>query len=146
MNNLLPDEVLALTIWGEARGESIEGQVAVANVVMNRYKSNLEKYKTVADVCLEPKQFSCWNKNDPNYPKLIELGNKIVINGEDKADKILSQCLYIARGVMSFKLNDNTGSARNYMTKTLFYSDKKPSWANPVTTPKVIGSHIFFSV
>lgn len=141
--DLLPDEILALTIYGEARGESIEGQIAVGNVIINRWRANPEKYKTVKDVCLEKLQFSCWNENDPNYPKLIELAD--LLSKNIIPDRIKQQ-LYIARGVMGMNFNDNTKGAKNYMTTKLFNSDKRPKWANVRTGEIVIGNHTFFNV
>jgi hypothetical protein len=29
--------------------------------------------KTIKDVCLQPKQFSCWNSNNPNRKLLLTL-------------------------------------------------------------------------
>jgi spore germination cell wall hydrolase CwlJ-like protein len=144
MNELLPDEVLALTIWGEARGESIEGQVAVANVIMNRWKNNLAKYKTVTDVCLEPRQFSCWNESDPNKVKLDKLMGQI---SRGVVPPELKQQLYIARGVMGFNLTDNTKGSRHYITNKLYDSEQRPRWAKtPITDPIRIGNHVFFNV
>lgn len=55
-------DLLARTIWGEARGEPYEGQLGVAHVALNRLASD-ENYggKTLKDVLLAPKQFSPWN-------------------------------------------------------------------------------------
>ena len=67
-------DVLARTIWGEARGESSAGKVAVAWTIRNRVFDGKEKSwwgEGYAGVCQAPWQFSCWNKTDPNYPFLI---------------------------------------------------------------------------
>ena len=68
-------DVLARTIWGEARGEGFAGQVAVGWAIRNRVEADLgndgkpdwwgEGY---VGVCKAPWQFSCWNKNDPFPP------------------------------------------------------------------------------
>lgn len=50
--------VLARTIMGEADGEPWEGKIAVAVVILNRAR---RFRKTIAEVCLQPQQFSCWN-------------------------------------------------------------------------------------
>ena len=48
---------LALNIYHEARGERVEGQIAVAHVTMNRV--NHEKWpSTICEVVYQPKQFS----------------------------------------------------------------------------------------
>src|SRR5258705_5674072 len=137
-DSLLPDEIMALTIYGEARGESIEGQIAVANVIMNRWRANLTKFKTVKEVCLEPFQFSCWNKSDPNYD-LLERSGQNILDGK-QLDSVLKQCLYISRGVMGFNLNDNTRGAKNYMTTQLLDSDRRPGWAKNRTNELMMGN------
>lgn len=145
LDQLLPDEVLALTIYGEARGESIEGQVAIANIIMNRFLSNTFKYKNnVGNVCLEKFQFSCWNDNDPNRAKLLSLANSLVIG--DIKDTILRQCLAVARNIVGNHFVDNISGNKNYMTNNLFNSNKKPSWAINAKNIKVIGNHTFFNV
>ncbi len=48
---------LANVIYHEARGESVEGQVAVGQVVMNRVKSG-RFGGTVREVVYQPRQFS----------------------------------------------------------------------------------------
>src|SRR5580692_230435 len=118
LDDLSDVEVLALTIYGEARGESIEGQIAVGCVARNRLIVG-EEYK---DVCLEDKQFSCWNRDDPNRSVLDELGQKL-FNGEDINDPILKQCMWIAEGVMNKELMDITGGAKNYMTTELYHKN-----------------------
>lgn len=139
--NLLSNlEVLALTIYGEARGELIEGQVAVGCVIRNRV-SNLRNYK---DVCFEKYQFSCWNQNDPNYSILTELAGKIVIGGILDIDNLaLTQCHWVAQGIMNLFILDNTHGARNYMTTKLFVSGDVPQWARAMKTSAVIGNHSF---
>jgi len=64
--------IAAKTLWGEARGDSVEGRLAVAHVFMNRWRSTggqWAKDDTLAKTCLRPWQFSAWNSNDPNLPK-----------------------------------------------------------------------------
>lgn len=46
---------LALTVFHEARGEPVPGQVAVAQVILNRANGDLSK---VCDVVKEPGQFT----------------------------------------------------------------------------------------
>ena len=52
-------DILARTIYGEARGEKTVGKKAIACVVLNRYKSG--KWfagKTIAETCQKIYQFS----------------------------------------------------------------------------------------
>ena len=53
-----------MTIYYEARGESIAGQQAVAEVVLNRTK---QRDKSVCEVVFEPNQFS-WTKHTRKPP------------------------------------------------------------------------------
>ena len=51
-------ELLARLIYGEARGESYEGQVAVGAVVLNRVKT-VGFPNTLEDVIFQKRQFTC---------------------------------------------------------------------------------------
>ena len=50
--------IVAMTILGEARGEGQAGMYAVACVIAQR---SVAWNKTPIQVCLQRKQFSCWN-------------------------------------------------------------------------------------
>ena len=55
--------VLAWTMWGEARGESRDGQLAVAATVLNRVARTdraFERDTTIRATCLRHGQFTCW--------------------------------------------------------------------------------------
>ncbi len=135
-------EAVILTVYGEARGEPVEGQLAVINVIINR--AFLRKL-TPKEVCFQRLQFSCWNKNDKNFPILKELAEQTVV--EDLPDKReLLQIGYLFDGVMKNILEDNTNKADHYMTTSLFKSDKKPSWAKNPKFTKAIGAHTFMRV
>lgn len=59
--------LLARLVNGEARGESYEGQVAVAAVILNRVKS--PKFpNTIASVIYQKGQFSCVTDGQFNEP------------------------------------------------------------------------------
>lgn len=145
LTSLSNTEILGLTIIGEARGEKIEGQVGVGNVIRNRLQSNPIKYKSYHDVCLEPKQFSCWNKNDPNYEYLLGLAGRIINNQERQFNKYLQQCMFVAQGIHEDLLLDNTGKCKFYMTINLFRTNR-PGWAENAIKVREIGNHIFFDL
>lgn len=128
---------LMLTIYGEARGESIEGQIAVANVIKNRVKQSGKSYE---EICHADRQFSCWNHDDPNYPILMHLAQNI-----DDNNPVLRQCQYIAEGIMTNKLLDNVHGVLNYMTASLFNSSKRPHWAMHIGKVIEKGNHVFFT-
>ena len=130
-------EVLALTIYGESRGEEISGQIAVGCVVRNRTTAG-GYYK---DTCLAPEQFSCWNQNDPNYEVLNELAQKL-FNGETQDNPILNQCMWVAEGIMNHEIIDITSGAKNYLTHQL-YNSGKVDWTHGMKISTVIGNHVF---
>lgn len=134
-------QILARTLFGEARGEGDEGLEAVACVIMNRYKSgkwftgydvlNGKKIPSVAQTCLKKAQFSCWNKNDPNYKLLCQ--KTITAYGFQK-------CLQIAQRALLGQLADFTNGALFYHTKQV-----KPKWAAGKTPCYIAGNHIFYN-
>lgn len=136
---LTDSEALILTCYGEARGESPDGQIAVMQVIMNRSKL---RRQTIKEVCFAKLQFSCWNANDPNYPILCELAEK-VIAVTPVNNPTLDQIIYLANGVTDNKFFNLVSQSQHYMTNTLFGSSKRPSWADDFIFKRVIGSHTF---
>ena len=57
------DRIPYMTVYFEARGEPIEGQVAVFRVLENR--ARLRKIP-LYEVCLEKRQFCVWNNTTPS--------------------------------------------------------------------------------
>ena len=87
--------IFAKTIWAEARGEPLDGQIAVANVILNRAQQGGWWGDDVVKVCRKPKQFSYWNKSDPNRAKMdgLELQDRAFA----RAIWRVSRCLTRAR-------------------------------------------------
>jgi len=129
-------DVLARTLWGEARGEGLAGQIAVAWTIRNRVEDGKAKSwwgDGYAGVCLKPYQFSCWNKNDPNYPYLN--GTKPI------PPKQFAQALRVADLVISGADPDITQGATHYYAITM---PKPPVWAEEATHTLSLGNHLFF--
>lgn len=128
-------DVLARTIWGEARGEGTAGMVAVACVIANRVTWARQKGgfwwgNDIIAVCQKPFQFSCWNKDDPNFRKLLRV---------DAGDARFRQAKKIARQVLAGKLHDTTNGADHYHADTI-----RPYWAHGMTPCAQVGRHIFY--
>ena len=107
-------EILARTLYGEARGELVRGKEAVAAVVINRVRRAKERRgywwgSSVEEVCLRPWQFSCWNENDPNRARIEAVGK-----GSDKHNRNFQSCLRIARRALAGTLKDPTAGATHY--------------------------------
>jgi spore germination cell wall hydrolase CwlJ-like protein len=132
-----PVDVLARTIYGEARGENIAGKEAIACVIINRVKKAKENNNnfwwgnSVDEVCLKPWQFSCWNKNDPNRDKILKISKK---------DPVFKSCYRIARRGVCGLLKDKTGGATHYHTKNI-----NPKWSLYKVPSAQIGNHFFYN-
>ena len=120
--------LLALCIWREARGEPMEGKVAVACVIANRAARPRWWGKSIEDVILKPKQFSSFNADDANsvaFPR--------------PEDKSWLACVEAAVKVLRGETADVTGGADHYKTIA-----SKPAWAADKLPVVVIGNHEFF--
>lgn len=127
-----PQEIyLAKTLWGEARGEGLQGMQAVANVVMNRVERGGWYGASIKDVVLKKGQFSCWNENDPNRIKIDNLTLEELRN---------SGALQVAEMAIAGNLADITDGATEYHAKSI-----KPNWDwSKLEKTVTIGNHIFY--
>ena len=126
-------DTMARTIWGEARGEGSIGMQAVAAVIRNRLNVSKQKGKfwwgnSIIEICQKPYQFSCWNRDDPNYRKVLNI---------DHRDKVFSKALDIARVCMA----DPTGWATHYHVSGIY-----PFWSRNQQPTAHIGNHIFYRI
>jgi N-acetylmuramoyl-L-alanine amidase len=121
--------VTAQTIWGEARGEVLAGRYAVAHVIRNRAR---QRQRSPQAVCLQPRQFSCWNAGDANYPQLLTLAL------DNAAFRL---CLVLAAEVLGGVHADNTRGATHYYAR----GSTVPRWARGHTPCVTIDHHLFFN-
>lgn len=126
-------EVLARTLWGEARGEPRAGIEAVACVVLNRVRRQSYWGRSIAEVCLKPYQFSCWNQDDPNRRHLLSLSS---------SDPEYRRALDVAKAAIAGGLIDATQGATHYYSKRL---RRPPVWALGHSASADIGLHLFFN-
>jgi len=115
-------DALTLTLWGEARGEPIEGKIAVAMVIRNRLLKHWRGANTYADVCLAHAQFSAWTQ------EVSQLSAEEQELASGKMDPALKLCQEIAAATIAGFLADNTKGADSYLTKDL-YDKAAPNWA-----------------
>ena len=123
-------EIFAKTIYGEARGEPIEGQHAVGFVVLNRVAANTWYGSSVIDVCLKPWQFSTWNQNT---------SSRRMLDAMNASDQRLAPQVQVAREVLS-------GAAPNLIDgATHYHADYvHPAWVTGATRVAAVGRHIFY--
>ena len=122
-------DVLARTIWAEARGEGPVGMGAVANVIMNRVRDPRWP-NTVRGVCKQANQFTAWNPIDPNG-KLAREANSMT--------PWFPQALTIAGMALAGTLADYTNGANHYYNPSVV----TPEWAARMAYVGDIGNHRF---
>ena len=117
---------MAVAVYHEARGETLEGQLAVARVIMNRAASG--KYPTTwCGVVKQPWQFSFVNPRSGYMP------------GVDDDSAAWRKALGITRLAMS-------NAVPSLSTDVLWYHANyvAPSWGRRLTRVSQIGAHIFY--
>lgn len=117
-------ECLAAAVYFEARGESLEGQLAVAEVVMNRAASG--RYPaSLCGVVRQPSQFS-----------FVRAGR---MPRADRGSDAWRRAVAVARIAQA-------GSARMLPDTVLWYHANyvSPAWGRRLAMASRIGSHIFY--
>lgn len=108
--------LLARLIYGESRGKSDELKIAVAYSVLNRVEKDSWYGKTLREVMLKRKQYSCFNPNDPNFVKVKD-------PYKFENPRVWKKCYNIAEKVLSKEVEDPTNGSTHYHTDTV-----KPNW------------------
>ncbi len=114
---------LAINCYHEARGESIEGQVAVCHVVLNRAE---KKKKSVKEIVLQPDQFS-WHNGDA-YPAIRDYTS------------LEKMCIVVEKVFEERSQGKTLSGADHYFADYI----KTPSWAKNMKQVAIIGKHKFF--
>lgn len=120
---MLAAHCLAIAIYYEARNQPLEGQHAVAEVILNRVES--KRYpNTVCDVVWQPKQFSFTHDGLPERPQHHSWGDI-----QQLAKEVLSE------GSTRFLGLSSTHYHANYV---------QPYWTTAMEHEATIGDHIFY--
>jgi N-acetylmuramoyl-L-alanine amidase len=131
-------DIMARTIYGEARGEyyhregGVASLIAVGNVIMNRLHAKDRYGSTVKEVCLKPWQFSCWNNNDPNRNRLLD---------DQINDSVFPICRHISEKVFQGHWPDLTRGSNHYHTTTM---PVIPKWAKDREPALRLAGHVFY--
>lgn len=119
--------IVALTILGEARGETFEGMAGVASVIQTR---TIERKQTPSQVCLSPKQFSFWNGGVSESTK-----RKLLATTQGK------NALYLADLVIHKQMPDIVKGANHYHAVSV-----APTWARDARLVATIRNHKFYKL
>ena len=123
---------LATAVYFEARGEPVVGQVAVAQVVMNRVASR--RYPD--DVCAVVKQGSLSARLRGCQFEFYCDGRPERIRDEDA----YHLAFVVAEAVVAGVEPDRTGGGADH-----FHSGPNPYWAKRLQRTNAIGGHVFYA-
>lgn len=115
---------LALTIYGESRMESTPTKKAVAWIIRNRLNKS-KKEKTYREIVHKKNQFSCWQKNDPNFKRIQHPGKH---DSHDSIDmRSWHECKIVAEEVHN-ELEENNPIPNVYHYFSGAPNPKKHPW------------------
>lgn len=125
-------DILARTLYGEAKANDPADALAIACVIRNRVVHKLWP-DTFVGVCQQPWQFSCWNHNDPNRQRIL---------AAEPGKPWFDQCLAIARKILQNKPSDATSGATHYHARS---TKRRPAWARGKKPCFETAGHVFFN-
>ncbi len=135
-------QILALTIYGEARGESTEGKIAVGSVILERVDHRDWDGKTIHEVCLKPWQFSCFNERDPNMGKLLYIAGHW--DSEMTLNSALNNCYCIAAGLIDGLILRTKEIAENHATQYC-RAGTDAGWKDKMKKVATVDHHEFYA-
>ncbi|MFA5158717.1 MAG: cell wall hydrolase [Patescibacteria group bacterium] len=139
--HLTDPQLMALTIYGEARGESKDGKIAVGSVILERVDHRKWDGDTIQEVCLMPYQFSCYLPADPNYPALKLIAQDWENKLRNSPD--LASCFWVAHGLIEGQIPREKEIAANHVTQYKVIGCRA-NWEKSMQKITVIGHHEFY--
>lgn len=135
-------DVLALTLHHEANSEGPIGMVAVGCVIRNRADWG-PWGRSMREVCLAPKQFSCWSPagGKKNHGRLLINADSILAG---KRPTTMTRAYEVAYAILGEQPDITLGSDHYYAPKAMDPPGTVPTWAKNKTPRTVLGNHIFF--
>ena len=106
-------------MFGEARGESDVGKVAVAYTAINR-KADPNYPKTICQIMKQPSQYQFLDYGMPTQTQIAYLEP-------------------LAKAILEKRVSDPTNGAKWYHTRQV-----KPIWAKQKDIKIALGNHIFY--
>lgn len=148
---LTPLQMLAVTAYGEARGEGSQGMQAVINTIHNRSLHPLVRFadRAILDatnspyhaIVLKRWQFSCFNLGDPNRGRLLALTGPEDYNREIVNNRALAEAHRICESLRDGTLEDLTRGADHFFSIHI----ERPEWTARMVNLGRIGRHEFWS-
>jgi len=120
---------LALVVWREARGEPVEGKLAVANVIRNRVEATHL-----------PDQWAHVIERKWQFSSMTAPGDAMLVEWPLEGDQSWIDAMDVAERVLTLGGCDNTGGATMYCNLDVC----DPAWAHTMQATVKIGHHTFF--
>ncbi len=140
--HLTDAQLLALAIYGEARGETREGRIAVGSVILERRDAGGWFGEGIKGVILKPYQFSCFLPGDPNFTTLRQIAENWQTFYENSTT--MQKCFGIAAGLIGGGVPRDpviaTAHCKHYCT-----IDAKPSWKAKMRLVGTVNRHEFYA-
>jgi len=136
-----PNVLLALCLWREARGQSLEVKRAIRWVILNRVAHPSGPFVACRDLVstiLCPRQFSSFNAGDPNAAKMPSPKNPADWAAWLACCAVVDEPTEDASGASL----DTTGGANYYFDTSI----QPPAWADPLKLTKQIDTTRFYKL
>lgn len=127
--------IVARTLYDEARGEGTNGIDAVASVILNRAGGKVENLPAV---CLRKYQFSKWNGQKNLDPKNYTILIPAKANKAGKDREMWLYCQKTAGKLIFGEFKSTIGNLNSYHTTSV-----NPNWDASLKNKKTIGNHVF---
>ncbi len=138
--DLKEQKCLATMVYGEARGETERGMVAVAYTAVNRAVK-----KRICQVVLAPKQYSIFNNNPALRSAAMSL--KIEPTQKNIIDNAgWAQAMKVSESVLKHQVPDPTHGSTHYLAPIVMKAKKYhyPQWSKQYRLAVVIDHHHFY--
>jgi len=116
-------QLLAMALFGEARGVPRDTRQGIGNVIINRALHPGRWGHSLKEVILKPWQFSCFNQNDANYRKLR---NPLQYESPDVWARCCEDAMAVMERLSQPSLPDSVQGANHYYDTSI----PSPNWAD----------------
>lgn len=138
-----PPILFAFALWGEARGEPVDGRHAVAEVICNRAARSSSG--CIDEVLLEPYQFSCFDLGDQSLQGADVVQHQTVVSCVAEAQRYLVEYNNGGPSIVSPDTTIYCTVAAGVRQFQRYLNGEKICWNfDHVVLDKRIGRHVFF--
>jgi N-acetylmuramoyl-L-alanine amidase len=127
------ESIVLATLWAECRSEPLEGMLAVAEVIRRRTKDHYNSDGTLTGTCCKPYQFSCWNQDDKQRLRMLNLSDQ---------DSMVMRMRDVWEN--SEFTDYSNGAVLYYSPDAMRPPGSVPEWTKDCRLVATIGRHLFY--